>query len=471
MILSRYCVITPPFLDEADQVFKRIAFGTRKAQRRIVDVATWDRIEQGAVDALPPDVVEDLVEAEILVPADEDELATILGRNVAAAEDEDVFHLVVAPTAQCQLGCGYCGQEHSAHLLSEEDQSRLVERTRKALQRKTYRVLRVSWFGAEPLLGLPVIRALTPRLIALADEFGCNYGSLTITNGLTLSDALATELVRDLRIREFQITLDGTAEYHDTRRVTKHGRAGTFDRIFAAVVSLARRDDLQAEVIVRCNVDRHNVEGVSPLIRALGEAGVLSRLADFYVAAVHDWGNDAGKDALPPAEFAQLELGWLAEAITLGFKPPRLIPKRKPVNCMAVRSDAFFVDSFGTLYNCTEASLVAAPSPSSQDGALPLTRRSSPFSLPLASTAETFAIGDLKKGELPGRRRVLSDFYERVTQGEYSCNSCRMLPVCGGGCPKHWLEGNPACPTAKHNIEGRLLLSYALARLERAAQG
>jgi uncharacterized protein len=39
-----------------------------------------------------------------------------------------------------------------------------------------------------------------------------------------------------------------------------------------------------------------------------------------------------------------------------------------------------------------------------------------------------------------------------------------MLPVCGGLCPKSWLEGTPACPSAKFNITERLMLQYALER-------
>ena len=36
----------------------------------------------------------------------------------------------------------------------------------------------------------------------------------------------------------------------------------------------------------------------------------------------------------------------------------------------------------------------------------------------------------------------------------------RMLPTCGGGCPKEWEEGRIPCPTPKFNIEQRMVLSY-----------
>ena len=70
---------------------------------------------------------------------------------------------------------------------------------------------------------------------------------------------------------------------------------------------------------------------------------------------------------------------------------------------------------------------------------------------------------------MPGKRDRLGNFNERIRQGEYPCSTCRMLPVCGGACPKSWLEGIEPCPSAKSNVEQRLLLSYALSRLEQEA--
>jgi uncharacterized protein len=298
----------------------------------------------------------------------------------------------------------------------------------------------------------------------LAAEFHCTYHSLVITNGLELSDSVAAELVRDLGVGQIQVTLDGLADRHDVRRPTKGGR-GTFDRIFANAVSVARREDLGVQVIIRCNIDRRNADGVGGLIRALADARVLNRLWDFVMAPVHDWGNHAGLLALPKEEFAEREAGWLAELATLGFISPRLLPRREKVRCIAVTPHSFLVDPFGQLFSCTEASLIPAPPP---QAAKPLGDHASPngaVSLPVLSSSATYAIGDLTHGEQPGRRQPLGDFNARVGRGEYSCSTCRMLPVCGGACPKLWLEGSAPCPSAKFNIESRLLLGYAISRL------
>jgi uncharacterized protein len=299
--------------------------------------------------------------------------------------------------------------------------------------------LLVCWFGAEPLAGLPAIRSLSPKLKSLAEKHGCTYEAKIVTNGLTLTDNIATEIVQDHLVKFVEITLDGVAEFHDARRHRKTGLP-TFDTIFRNLVDIANRTDLDMEIRVRCNVDRRNVDGVLPLIRLLADAGVQRRV-DFYVAPVHSWGNDAHTRSLSHSEFAELEIDWYAEMFRLGFRP-KLIPSRKPIVCLAVRPLGELVDATGALFNCTEVSYV-----------------------PAYGNPNKYSIGDVTHGEIPERRSVLGDFNARVRRHEYPCATCRMLPVCGGSCPKQWQEGLVPCPSPKFNIEERLLLQYALSRV------
>ena len=440
MKLSNYHVVTPPFVDEVDGYTKRVVFATRTGEVRVVDDASWKLAEREELDLLPDDTRLDFGDIELLVPEDEDELATMVGRNSAAVEDDDCLYQVIQPTAYCPLGCGYCGQEHTNKWLSAEHQEQFVRYVRGKLEKKRFQKLSICWFGGEPLSALGVIRSFTPRLKALTEEFDCGYEAKIVTNGLALTDKVATEIVHEHDIQFIEITLDGVAEFHDARRHRKNGKA-TFDLIFSNTIDVARREDLRnVGLRIRCNVDHRNYEGVSPLLRMLAEEGVQERIA-FYVAPIHSWGNDAHTLALSKEDFATWELKWLAEMISLGFEPP-LVPARKPITCLAVRPFGDLIDANGNLYNCTEVSYV-----------------------PMYAKENKFVIGHVSSGETPGKRNLLGDFNERVGRMELPCSSCRMLPVCGGGCPKLWQEGHTPCPSSKYNIEGRLLLSYASHRL------
>jgi uncharacterized protein len=441
--LSDYYVATPPFFDEKDTRSKRVVFATRSAEVRLIDDEEWQSIRAGRFDDLATETFADLVAAELLVPSGENELSTILGRNSYAAEMDDTLSLVIMPTASCQLGCGYCGQDHTRRWLSAEHQDDFLGQAAMQLFNGDFRHLFIRWFGAEPLSGIGVIRSITPRLQSLAKAFDCTYGARIVTNGLALTAKVATELVTQHGVNIIDITLDGPAEYHDARRFQKNGQP-TFDRIFSNLVSVARAD-LDVQIKVRTNVDESNFAGVVPLLRLLAAEGIQNRV-QYYVAPIHSWGNDANTTALPPKEFAAKEIEWFCEMFRLGFLPG-LIPTIKPVVCMAVQAKGLLVDATGTLFNCTEVPYV-----------------------PAYGTPNRFAIGTVTDGEVEGRRNLLSGFNDRIAREEYPCSSCRMLPVCGGACPKAWLEGYEPCPSALHNIEERLVLAAAMAlRAERQA--
>ena len=302
--------------------------------------------------------------------------------------------------------------------------------------------------------------ARSPRdLMALAARHGCQYISNMTTNGLSLGEEVATELVRDLGVNDFEITLDGTAEYHNLRRHTKGG-SPTFELIFANVAALARREDLGVKVSIRCNVDRQNREGVLPLLERIASEGLQSK-ATFYVAPIHDWGNTAGMRSAPAEEYAAWEANLMVEMVRLGFKPG-LLPRPRPITCMVFKPEAELVDPSGNLFNCTEVSLVPAYNRSdSQGGLLQVINDASGY-----EPDNVYQIGHLNGAVYPDGRRKLGGFLDDVRSGKYPCHACPMLPVCGGSCPKLWLEGQVPCPSVKFNIEQRMLLAYALTRLD-----
>ncbi|MFC5474602.1 radical SAM protein [Paraherbaspirillum soli] len=444
--LSRY-IVTSDLLSAARTGFQgRVVFPTRSSSPLTVDELTWRRIQDGALDALPPNAVQRLIEAKVLVPADEDEFAAVVSENMAAIEQQDVLYQVVQPSAWCQLDCSYCGQEHSKKWLGEEQQEEFLQRIRARLASGRYRHLKIGWFGAEPLTGLTVMRRLGASAQALAKELGCGYSARIISNGIGLTPAIARELLEQHCISEAEITLDGLAADHDRLRFTKTGK-GSFRKIFDNLRSVAAATELK--LVIRCNVDRLNADGVAPLIEQIAQAGLAQRV-QFYTSPVYAWGNDADQTALDREEFAQCEVEWLALQMRLGFQVGLLPPRRKIV-CMSVQREAEVVDAYGATFNCTEVPYVPAyGQPNSYEIRIPVS------SIKVRSGAKLHA----GSNETPANK--LHNFNQQLLQGEHlQCASCNMLPVCGGQCPKSWHEGHAPCPSAKINMKERLNLLFA----------
>lgn len=436
--LSCYHVASAPFIDPADGAINRVVLAARSGQVRILDEGTWQLLNRGAHESIPDAVMLELADIELLVENDAYELKHVLDRNAAAAAHSSDHYLVIQPTALCQLGCDYCGQQHTSKALSEDDQDLIVEKTRQSLARSDgYRTFSVCWFGAEPLLGISVLRRMTPRLAALAAAAKCSYGAKLVTNGLALTPALIDELIGPLGISHIEVTLDGIADAHDARRHNKGG-GPTFQRIFRNLLALTRHAEDGVAISVRCNVDRRNFESVSPLLKQLAASGIQRKIT-FYVASVYSWGNSAHELALAPEEFSAMEIAWLSEQIELGFVPT-LIPSAKPVVCMAVKPESRLYDAYGNVFNCTEVSYVPS------------------YGMP-----NKYMLGqvwNIAQEEKIGR---LAGFNQKIEEHAYPCSSCAILPICGGACPKKWLEGYVPCPSIKRNIGDRLQLAYAAA--------
>ena len=466
MKLSKYLYVAKQRVQCNQTGAQRVlVLGTRQAVARAIEPAIWSKIISQRFDDVPEEVLSDLYSADILVDEFVDELELVLRENDAAAANKVALYQVIQPTAQCQLGCWYCGQEHFARLMDPPTQNKVLESITRKLKAGNYRRLSISWFGAEPLIGINVIRRMTRALLQLCDDFDIDYVSKMVTNGVSLKPKLAKELVQDLRVGLIEVTLDGTAEYHNRTRHYKSGRP-TFDVIFENVVHLATRDDVNPKLNIRCNVDQNNRDGFAPLFRKFASMNLQNRLNKVYAAPIYNWGNDAGDQNAPRIEYAQWEIEWMAEMFQLGY-PISPLPARNKVICMAVEKEAELFDPMGNRFNCTEVSLVPGYE---KKNALNVIQKSNGCGGCPKANENIFSLGHVA-GEASGSQRAkLGEFNNRVRKGLYDCHECKMLPVCGGGCPKHWLEGTVPCPPTKFNIEQRLQLAYAMKRLKDADQ-
>jgi len=209
------------------------------------------------------------------------------------------------------------------------------------------------------------------------------------------------------------------------------------------IVNRSDFKELGCGISIRCNVDERNFEGVSPLISLLAEHSLQDKIQYFYPVGVYSWGgNDAHRKSLTKEEYAAKEIDWFIEMIDAGFIPG-LMPNRKKQICIVVSKESEMYDAYGNIFNCTEVSYTDH-------------YKGTPY-----------VLGNLSKNEEDfSSARPLSDWNQTLLQDKFPCHSCKMLPVCGGGCPKSWYEDMRACPSAKFNIKERLALAYVLSKTE-----
>jgi uncharacterized protein len=332
------------------------------------------------------------------------------------------------PTYDCNLRCGYCFQDHMRtdaryeHLLRFMT-PKVVDRIVAAMPaiEERHGLCRdgeprsIMFFGGEPFLARS--RPLIDYMIAAIRRAG--PASFTaVTNGTELE--AYEDLLRPDCIAVLQITLDGTPELHDARRIRADG-SGSFAAIVRNIDMALGRG---VKIDVRMNVDRRNV-GVLPDLAALFEARGWSGHPDFsaYVAPVHDPKNDLGRKTT----FNSHELGQAVAALQaehpqlrcFGLPDDELrrslrrlfqqrgdaLPLMKSSYCGA-HTSMYVIDPFGDIYACWER-----------------------------TGDKNVRIGWIEEDGTPVFvADRLAEWRKRSVSSNETCAQCRYSLYCGGGC-------------------------------------
>ena len=171
--------------------------------------------------------------------------------------EKDEIQIFFVPNYACNFACTYCYQE--GYEPAEKKLTTFVIDLFFGYigqyfdDRKKY----VTVFGGEPLLPGKHHRELMEYFVDLSLEKGIDLAF--VTNGYTLTEYL--DMLKRAKIREVQVTLDGTAEIHDNRRYL-HGHKPTFNKIVEGIDACL---DAGIPINLRMVVDKDNIENLPAL--------------------------------------------------------------------------------------------------------------------------------------------------------------------------------------------------------------
>lgn len=153
-------------------------------------------------------------------------------RRAQDASASQPITFLISPTYACNLRCTYCFQQYmnvqyKPELMTEEMVNKALEFiVSQVTGSLALRMPMVYLFGGEPLLRAPKYREITELILGKCRAFGIPLG--IVTNGVFL-DEYITQL-RDMKVFDIKITLNGSRRVHDKVRVSSSGR-GTYDVI------------------------------------------------------------------------------------------------------------------------------------------------------------------------------------------------------------------------------------------------
>ena len=404
--LSQFTVVHN--LAERGLAGHHIVFNTFTRKCSVVKAPDWDRLMTAlGGNGATPEVErarEQLTAGGFAVEESLDERSAWQGEFDSIRYHRRSVYPLLAVTTACNIGCTYCYEEGVAY---ETMTAEVAERVLSWLERRIVfdgiREIHPALFGGEPLLFPKLLFQLMDGVAGLRARYGIAASFSGSSNGIMLTDDLASELAAR-GLTQLQISLDGPEAIHDARRIGKRGQ-GTFRESLRGIHAAARHI---ASVTVKVNFDRHNRSHVHELLDFLISEGLAERITvKLETIAYQMPGSRIAHDPelVMPPDSEELAYGYIELALECKRRGIRVTDDTAHTTpCMFTSDHGVIIGPDGSIYKCI--SLVGRRE----------FRVGSVFE-------EQYQLEEYRRQMDCAKR--LDDCFEE---------SCAYVPVCAGGC-------------------------------------
>lgn len=199
------------------------------------------------------------------VDSNEDEFEK-LEKLYNQAINNPVLELTIIVTDGCNFKCLYCYQEDREYKTISFD---ILENILKYIETKgnLYKVIRINWFGGEPMLGLKKIIAFMEKCIEICKKIKVQLISGMTTNGYLLTPDTMRKLL-ECKVCLFQITLDGNKNVHNKLRPHK-SKTNSYEKIIENLTEISLSIKKYFEIIIRINLTKDIIENLNEFMNDL----------------------------------------------------------------------------------------------------------------------------------------------------------------------------------------------------------
>lgn len=393
------------------------------------DIDMWNKLREAPDSYTNFQNYDFLIKARILVDNQEDDLNVYLADVLKNRYNSSDMALTILPTRGCNFGCIYCYEQDRPNVLMNEQTEKAI--VKFVCSNSNLKRLSVVWYGGEPLLNFDSM----VRLTKMFKQLNIEYSAKIVSNGYLLTKEKA-DLMKDLAIRNIQITFDGSEEIHNQRRFLLGGQP-TYRKIMDNLKYLLSINK-EITIDIRTNIDCRNKDDYNKFYQDF-----KSEINDKRVTMYPGFVSDLLSSECVSPEFNISEGGYKAQFILdifdkYGIEIKSFLPKYRRHSCVASKYFAFVVGPEGELYKCWRM---------------------------VGNQKET--IGNVNDGSLD-----MVKFSKYLIGADYTldskCLQCEFITLCGGGCPLVRMRNkyekislNHCCPEKTH-MEQLMELRYEM---------
>lgn len=347
-----------------------------------------------------PDFYDHLHEHGFIVNDNTNEAQQLIKEWETKDAREDVMHVTINPTLNCNLRCWYCYEEHHAHTLMSENVIKSVFNLfKESLKQNKYKAYSLSFFGGEPLLCFnSVVKPLLNNL-ALLKPASVKI-SLHFTTNSTLLDGTILEYLKPWS-PSFQIAIDGNEFIHNMVKSIPNRSAYKI-----ALENIHKLLNNHLKVGIRFNYTAKTLE---TFIDVLSDIKSFSDEEKKHcnISFHRIWQDNKIPDADLYTQLSELEDKFRQEHFLVISHSTNITGR-----CYADKPNNITINYDGKIYMCTAREF----NEENSEGILN-------------------SDGTIARNERYNKRMA-------IRFGNQQCQQCIIYPLCHGGCSQHKLESN-----------------------------
>lgn len=344
-----------------------------------------------------------LVAQNYLIEDKVDELAIIENRKKLGMKDKNRLDLIIMPTLDCNFSCIYCYEDKKPGKMSNESMDAIKKWMSNEIPK--FKLVLLSWFGGEPLLGMKTVEEITNHANEISSNNSVEIITHITTNGYSISKDIVDKLIR-LKIYNYQITVDGIAETHDKLRPLRSGK-GTFDKVFKNIILLVSENPL-VKVTLRVNFNHTNLHTVPKLLEMFPEQyrrQLRLSLEPIFGSCEYNATDNIETDKISKTLSLYLKL-----ASDMGYDTAvakSLVETGKLVYCYAERENQLIINFNTDVFKCS-----------------------------VYDFDSSNRVGYISNEGVLIKNQSSWDNWMNMPLFDSTCTACKFLPLCMGGCRK-----------------------------------
>ncbi len=375
-----------------------------------LDVELKELLEAGIIEGIDnfkeihPSFYEYLATNSFIVNDDVDEVEKVKEISKAVDENYRAYMLTINPTMNCNFKCWYCYETHiKKSRLENENIGKINKFIDSTASNNKLEHFTLAFFGGEPLLYFN--RNVTPiidHFVNTCTNENISYDINFTTNGYLINQDFINYFIQNDIKCSLQITLDGYREEHDKVRYVSKTK-GSYFEIINNIKLLVKNHFF---VTIRVNYTNENLPSTNKIPSDFLD--IDQDIKDNYLRFDFHrvWQNDKIDDLnlVLQKNISEIrEDGFVAKG---SFSPDSV-----KNSCYADKRNSVIVNYNGDIFKCTARDFKTKNRAGylSDDGVL------------------VWENDHLK-------RRMKAKFNNKP------CLSCRIMPLCNGGCTQHAME-------------------------------